>query len=100
LFAINHPESLDNVKEKWSPEVVHYCPNVPILLIGTKGDIRSENKQNLVTPEQATKMALDIKAKKYIECSAKTGAGIKELFEIAWREGMAYSPKKARCVVL
>jgi len=100
-FAINHPESLDNVKEKWWPEVVHYCPNVPILLIGTKADMRADPKlTSLVTPEQANKMATDIKAKKYIECSAKTGSSIKELFEIAWREGMAYSPKKARCVLL
>jgi len=100
-FAVNHPESLDNVKEKWSPEVFHYCPNVPIILIGTKADIRnSDTKQTLITTETANKMATDIKAKKYMECSAKTGTGIKEIFETAWREGMSYSPKKSKCVIL
>jgi len=101
-FAINHPESLENVKEKWSPEVVHYCPNVPILLVGTKADLRApDQKLRLVTTEEATQVASQIKAKKYVECSAKTGAGIKQVFEDAWREGMAFNPrKKSGCIVL
>ena len=33
-FSIDSPDSLDNILEKWSPEVAQYCPEVPVLLVG------------------------------------------------------------------
>ena len=30
------PDSLENIPEKWTPEVKHFCPNVPIILVGNK----------------------------------------------------------------
>jgi hypothetical protein len=27
---------LENIPEKWTPEVKHFCPNVPIILVGNK----------------------------------------------------------------
>merc|ERR1712072_1553646 len=38
-FSVDEPASFDNVAEKWHPEVTHYCPNVPIVLAGTKIDL-------------------------------------------------------------
>lgn len=35
-FSIDSPDSLENIPEKWSPEVRHFCPNVPIILVGNK----------------------------------------------------------------
>ena len=35
-FSIDSPDSLDNIPEKWTPEVKHFCPNVPIILVGNK----------------------------------------------------------------
>ena len=35
-FSIDSPDSLENIPEKWTPEVKHFCPNVPIILVGTK----------------------------------------------------------------
>ena len=32
---------LANVKEKWLPEVTHHAPGVPVVLIGTKADLRN-----------------------------------------------------------
>ena len=29
-------DSLENIPEKWTPEVKHFCPNVPIILVGNK----------------------------------------------------------------
>jgi Ras-related C3 botulinum toxin substrate 1 len=30
-----HPTSFENVKHRWKPEVDHYAPDVPFLLVGT-----------------------------------------------------------------
>lgn len=35
-FSIDSPDSLENIPEKWSPEVRHFCPNVPVILVGNK----------------------------------------------------------------
>ena len=34
--------SAENIEEKWHPELVHYCPNTPIILIGNQVDRREE----------------------------------------------------------
>ena len=39
-FSIDSPDSLQNIPEKWVPEVEHFCPNVPIVLVGNKKDLR------------------------------------------------------------
>ena len=33
-FSIDSPSSLDNVLERWIPEVKQFCPNIPIILVG------------------------------------------------------------------
>lgn len=40
-FSVIHPTSLSNVKEKWLPEMRKHLPKVPIVLVGTKIDLRS-----------------------------------------------------------
>ena len=42
-FSVDSFDSYENVKEKWGPEVKHYCPEIPILLVGTKCDIRDDD---------------------------------------------------------
>lgn len=37
-------DSLDNITEKWYPEVKHFCPNVPIILVGNKQDLRNDER--------------------------------------------------------
>uniref|UniRef100_A0A8C9PHZ7 Uncharacterized protein n=1 Tax=Spermophilus dauricus TaxID=99837 RepID=A0A8C9PHZ7_SPEDA len=41
-FSIDSPDSLENIPEKWTPEVKHFCPNVPIILVGNKKDLRQD----------------------------------------------------------
>ncbi len=62
-------------------QVRHFCPNVPIILVGNKRDLRndpqtlrelSKMKQEPVKPEQGRAMAEQIGAYAYLECSAKT----------------------------
>ncbi|KAJ3196708.1 GTP-binding protein Rho1 [Irineochytrium annulatum] len=41
-FSIASPDSLENVEMKWIPEVSHHCPNLPIILVGCKMDLRND----------------------------------------------------------
>ncbi len=42
-FSIISPSSYENVLSKWVPEIQHHAANVPIILVGTKSDLRSDN---------------------------------------------------------
>ena len=41
-FSLISRASFENVKQKWYPELKHHCPNVPMILVGTKLDLRSD----------------------------------------------------------
>ncbi|PHT97636.1 Rac-like GTP-binding protein ARAC3 [Capsicum chinense] len=76
--------------EQWIPELRHYAPGVPIILVGTKLDLR-EDKQFFVdhpgavplTTAQGEELRKSIGAAAYIECSAKTQQNIKAVFDAA-----------------
>ena len=92
-FSIGHPPSFKNVQEKYVPEIKHYGPEVPFLLVGTQADLRhdratldklAKNKEKLVSKEAGKMLAKSLKAAKYVECSALTGEGIKNAFDEAF----------------
>lgn len=37
-----HSSFTENIPEKWTPEVKHFCPTVPIILVGNKKDLRND----------------------------------------------------------
>ena len=43
-FSLISPASYENVRAKWFPEVSHHCPNTPIILTGTKLDLRDDKE--------------------------------------------------------
>ncbi|CAG8563963.1 2266_t:CDS:2 [Paraglomus brasilianum] len=104
-FAVDSPDSLDNVQEKWISEVMHFCQGLPTLLVGCKKDLRFDPKtieelrktsQRPVTPEEGMAVAQRIGAYKYLECSAKTGDGVREVFEHATRAALLTRPRRNR----
>ncbi|XP_016120419.1 transforming protein RhoA-like, partial [Sinocyclocheilus grahami] len=54
-FSIDSPDSLENITEKWTPEVKHLCPSVPIILVGNKKDLRNDEhtRRELAKMKQA-----------------------------------------------
>lgn len=109
-FSIDSPDSLDNIPEKWTPEVKHFCPNIPIILVGNKKDLRNDEstkrelikmKQEPVRSDEGKAMAERISAFAYLECSAKTKEGIREVFETATKAALQVKKKKRnKCCVL
>ncbi|VDL73497.1 unnamed protein product [Nippostrongylus brasiliensis] len=86
-FSIVSPVSFDNVATKWIPEIRQHCPDAPILLVGTKLDLRDDANPRAgstedrppITKSQGQKCAQKIKAVKYLECSALTQQGLKQV---------------------
>ena len=148
-FSLISRASFENVKQKWYPELKHHCPNVPMILVGTKLDLRSDagtvrarppapvvsparspargrarrpppaasprplpaaslpaaprrpraasarlraqvqrlrdKNQTPVNFEEGIEMGKNIQAVKYLECSALTQKGLKNVFDEAIR---------------
>jgi Ras-related C3 botulinum toxin substrate 1 len=111
-FSIVSPPSFDNVRAKvcrcldlainrvltsrlqWFPEIDHHAPSVPIILVGTKLDLREDpatleslrqKRMEPVSYDQALIVAKEIRAHKYLECSALTQRNLKSVFDEAIR---------------
>jgi Ras-related C3 botulinum toxin substrate 1 len=102
-FSVVSPPSFANVKAKWWPEIEHHAPGVPIILVGTKLDLREDRatldslRQKRMEPisyEQATAIAKEIHAVKYLECSALTLRNLKTVFDEAIRYAQDYQREK------
>jgi GTPase SAR1 family protein len=85
-FSIVNPVSYQNITAKWYKEVIHYCPDVPLILVGTKLDLREDAAtisklqalgQAPVSTAKGQELASKINAFKYMECSAMTQLGLK-----------------------
>jgi len=90
LFSVTNPTSFANIKTKWVPEIQHHCPGVPFILVGSKIDLRSDTDTaeklkskglSFVTREEGEKLAKEIGAASYVECSALTQEGLKSTFD-------------------
>eukprot|EP01083_Nonionella_stella_P051257 136091_1 len=108
-YATNSRHSFMNVKNKWVPEISHHAPRVPIILIGTKSDLRdddghgSASRDKLVSEDEAETLGKDIKAVKVVECSALTQKNLKLVFDEAIRAALCknkFKKSKKKCLIM
>lgn len=104
-FSVISPPSFENIQTKWHPELQHHAPGAPIILVGTKCDLRNDESMvqklqnhgmHLITKEQGIKMAERIGAVKYVECSAMTQQGLKDVFDECIRAGLDARQKQRK----
>jgi small GTP-binding protein len=92
-FSVSDRNSFDNVVNKWMPEVRHFCPGVSVLLVATKIDLRqvpaggdlSRSAESCISAANGSRLASDVGARLYVECSALTGEGVGLVFEMVAR---------------
>ncbi|XP_050426092.1 ras-like GTP-binding protein rhoA [Adelges cooleyi] len=119
-YSVDSPSSLVNVLNRWAPEVSYFCPNVPVILVGNKKDLRYQlsaageaevappkveqspvsPKELILTKEQGEAVASEIGAFAFLECSAKSREGVREVFEAAVTATKRDKKNVAQCVLL
>jgi len=98
-FSVASRTTFDSISSKWAPEVRHYLPRTPTILVGLKTDIRDDDKAprgvdfDPVKKDEGEDLAKKIGASLYMESSAKKEIGVSDIFEkamsIVWPEGGA-----------
>ncbi|KAL8397411.1 hypothetical protein RB594_004220 [Gaeumannomyces avenae] len=83
-YDISQRLSLINM-QRWIKEVRSTFPDadsLPILVLGLKRDLRSEDDPNgIIYPQEGHRIAQEMRADNYMECSAVTGELLSETFE-------------------
>ena len=113
-FSIASPDSFENVREKvtmvtytctppsllqlslyptqWYPEVTHFRPKTPIVLVGTHLELREDEEtlemlerqhQTPISYRQGLQLQKKMGAVKYVECSARTLKNVRKVFNEA-----------------
>jgi len=101
-YSIANSTSLENVRRKWLPELCVNAPGVPILLVGTKADMRVDRdsdptevrrfddaraKSKQVSKTDALSMVAANSLSGHVETSARHMSGVKETFDTVVRIG-------------
>jgi cell division control protein 42 len=92
-FSVASPTSFNNVKEKWVPEIMASSGReASFVIVGTQVDQREDAEtierlakmgQRPISFEMGETLAEELKAVKYVECSALTQEGVKNVFDEA-----------------
>ncbi|CAF0889149.1 unnamed protein product [Didymodactylos carnosus] len=91
-FSVVDPDSYANILSKWIPELNRYSSKVPVILVGTKIDLRSDlttleqltkKQQKPITQNQGEYLARLCSAKRYIECSSMLNFNVRDVFDQA-----------------
>lgn len=104
-FSVVDPTSFHNVKLKWITELQHHASGVPFILVGTKLDLRddsqavqrlAERRQQPISFSEAQSLANELGAYRYLECSALSQQGLKQVFDGAIRCVLEQNQKRSK----
>lgn len=96
-FSVVSPTSFANVGDKWLPEIRRYSRKVPIVLVGTHCDLRTDVQELIrlsdiglepITRQKAENLAKRKGIECYIETSAVTQKNMKSVFDEAIINGL------------
>lgn len=88
-YSVDSPDSLANIKEKWIPEIDHYCPQAERILVCTKIDLREDKAKNsdqvFCSEELGREFANQLGCRYFVQTSALWNIGVDFMFEQAGR---------------
>ena len=106
-FALNSRASFENVGAKWLKEIQSYSPGTPFIIVGTKSDIREKanpRDRDCISAKEGEELREELGGFKYLECSALTQKGLKQVFDEAIRcvliTQRTQVRKKKNCIIL
>ena len=104
-FNVTDTVSFKNIEIKWAPEIRQVNKSATIILVGLKIDLRDKNQNTFITKQEGIDLANKLKLPKYVECSALTRDGLKNVFDEAVKTILynKYSKplsKKAKCSII
>lgn len=86
-YAIDDEDSFRNIKEKWIPELKENGNGKPVILVGTKTDLRrTGNTENMMSNIDGMDLKHEIGAWQFFECTSKDPfekRSVKIIFEAA-----------------
>ncbi|KXG46547.1 Small GTPase superfamily, Rho type [Penicillium griseofulvum] len=108
-FDISNRDTLAGLKE-WRNDITRYFQygpgeRLPVMMLGLKRDLRREG-EGIIYPQEAYRIAQELRCDRYAECSAVTGELLAETFEdVARLAAMATTEKGGQsegtsCVIL
>ncbi|XP_006806230.1 rho-related GTP-binding protein RhoU-like [Neolamprologus brichardi] len=99
-YSVVRPCSFRNLTTKWLPEIRQHCPSMPVVLVGTQLDLRedvqvlihlAQNQQQPVSTEEGQRLAQELGAASFAECSALTQKNLKDTFDSAILASIQYT---------
>lgn len=84
--------TLENVREKWLPEIRHHCADAAVIIIGTKGDLvtsGSTQYQDRIVPEGEAQRLAKEEGCQLLLTSALTQQGLKDVWAAMGRAALA-----------
>lgn len=91
-YAVNRRASFSNLSAKWIPEIMHHCPNVPIVVVGLKSDLQSQVTDKDLQDLRKSHPAVTA----CITASAYTSTNVKPVFDLALRTCVGAGVKKSK----
>ena len=97
-YSVANPNSLASVQHKWIAEVRENLPKVPVLVVATQTDLREMgvHRGSCITAAEGRRVAQEVHAKGYLECSSLSNRGVQQVFEYAVRTAVNQARKQAR----
>ncbi|KAL4617457.1 rho-related BTB domain-containing protein 1-like isoform X1 [Arapaima gigas] len=102
-FSLANPNSLHHVRTMWFPEIKHFCPRTPIILVGCQLDLRYADldavnrarrplakpikPSDILNPECGHEVAKELGVP-YYETSIVAQFGVKDVFDNAIRAAL------------
>lgn len=79
-YSVTDDDSLWRAEEMYYPEVSHHCPDVPVILVGLKTDLKDDR---VFSYDDGLQAAIRIGAYHFFECSSKESDGTDPIFQAA-----------------